>query len=251
MFVVGSSKGGVGKSTVVKNLIIPYLLKKFGRAIYVNTDDTNDEDKLVKANHYKVKSLKIPPNKLTKLDPLPEVVLDTGAGRNVKETLDVLAKLDYQEIATVVIVLSKQLSEINEAIKVYNYARKLGFDKFAFVLNKVKDLENFREEFVAFFSPLGGKTPVELIEQKHRKFLLFPLDDKEVLGNIQDLKARIPYDILKEAKEFIAQYRKKLKEGKLTQEDRTKRLLYGNLEEIFDLIMSEKNLLTLEEVQNG
>jgi hypothetical protein len=251
MFVVGSSKGGVGKSTVVKNLVIPYLLKKFGRTIYVNTDDTNDEDKLVKAKHYEVKSLKIPPDKLTKLDPLPEVVLDTGAGRNVKETLDVLAKLDYQEIATVVIVLSKRLSEINEAIKVYNYAKKLGFNKFAFVLNKVIHLEDFKDEFVAFFSPLGGKKPVELIEDHHRNFILFPLDEKEVLGTIQDLEKRLPYDVLKDVGEFLTQYRKKLKEGKTTEEDRTKRLLYGDLEEIFQLILSEKNLQILEEVQNG
>ena len=58
MWVVVSSKGGIGKSLIAKNLLVPFVVRKYGKALYVNTDDTNDEHKLVKANNFEIEAVR-------------------------------------------------------------------------------------------------------------------------------------------------------------------------------------------------
>jgi len=252
MWVVLSSKGGVGKSMVAKNLLIPYVVQKYNQALYVNTDDTNDEHKLVKAKNFSVETTRITPKEIRKLEPLPYAILDTGAGRNVIEVLNVLSKMDYNQITKVVIVLSKRLSEINEAIKTFKVVKKLGFQNIVLVLNKVFDLNNLEEEFSTLFSPIKDKQPlINYFGETKEKLILFPYDDKEILGNMEDLEQRLPYDIYLEADSFISQYREKLIRREVSQEDRTKRLFYGFLQDIFQEILSERNLNLLSEVDNG
>ncbi len=251
MWVVVSSKGGIGKSLIAKNLLVPYVVRKYGKALYVNTDDTNDEHKLVKANNFEVETTRITPKNIVELDPLPYAVLDTGAGRNSIEVLEALASIEYQIVAKVVIPVSKRLSEINEAVKTYNSAKKLGFERVVLVLNRVSDLDNYEEEFTALFTPITGKPLIEHFGETKDNLVLFPYDDKEVLGNIEDLERRLPYDAYVEADAYISQYREKMKEGKLTQTDRIKRRFFGYLKEIFGLILREENLQILEGVENG
>jgi len=251
MWVVVSSKGGIGKSLIAKNLLVPFVVRKYEKALYVNTDDTNDEHKLVKANNFEIEAVRIIPKKVEVLDPLPYAVLDTGAGRNSVEVLKALASIDYQEIAKVVIPVSKRLSEINEAVKTYNTARKLGFEKVVLVLNRVSDLDNYEEEFTALFTPVKDKPLIEHFGDAKDNLVIFPYDDKEVLGNIEDIERRLPYDAYLEADAFISQYREKMKEGKLTQADRIKRRFLGYLKEIFEVILREENLQILEGVENG
>jgi len=252
MWVVVSTKGGIGKSIIAKNLLVPYVVKKYGKALYVNTDDTNDEEKLIKkVNNFKTEISRITPKNIVELDPLPYAVLDTGAGRNSVEVLKALASIDYQDIAKVVIPVSKRLSEINEAIKTYNTAKKLGFERVVLVLNRVSDFDNYREEFTVLFSPLKDKPLIEHFGEDKDNLVLFPYDDKEILGNIEDLERRLPYDAYLEADAYISQYREKKKERKLTQEDRVRRRFLGYLKEIFGLILREKNLQILEGVDEG
>ena len=252
MWVVLSSKGGVGKSMVAKNLLIPYVVQKYNQVFYVNTDDTNDEHKLVKAKNFPVEITRITPKEIEKLDPLPYAVLDTGAGRNAIEVLKAFSEIDYQEIAKVVIVLSKRLSEINEAVKIFNVVKKLGFNNILLVLNRVSNFNNLEEEFLTLFSPLKGNQPlINHFGEAKERLLLFPYDEKEILGNIEDLERRLPYDIYLEADSFISQYREKLKKRELTQQDRIKRKFYGFLQNIFKEILVENNLSLLSEVDNG
>jgi MinD-like ATPase involved in chromosome partitioning or flagellar assembly len=251
MWVAISSKGGVGKSLIAKNLLVPYVYQKYGKVLYVNTDDTNDEHKLVKAQNFPIEAIRITPKEIENLEPIPYAVLDTGAGRNAVEVLKALTSIDYQEIAKLVIVLSKRLFEINEAVKTFNMARKLGFKKIVLVLNRVSNFKNYREEFFALFSPVVKNEPlINTFEDVKENIVLFPYDDKEILGNTEDLERRLPYDAYLEADSFITAYREKLKEGKITFEDRTKRRFYGYLKEIFEKILSEKNLTVLEVVDN-
>jgi len=249
MWVVVSTKGGIGKSTIAKNLLVPYSLKKYGKALYVNTDDTNDEHKLVKANNFEVEAVRITPKKIEVLDPLPYAVLDTGAGRNSVEVLKALASIEYQIVAKVVIPVSKRLSEINEAIKTYNTAKKLGFEKVVLVLNRVFDFANYEEEFTVLFSPLKDKPLIEHFGKDKENLVLFPYDDKEILGNIEDLERRLPYDAFLEADAFSSQYQEKLREGKTTQADRIKIRFFNYLKEIFELIFLKKNIQILEGVE--
>lgn len=251
MWVVLSSKGGVGKSMVAKNLLIPYVVQKYNQALYVNTDDTNDEHKLVKAKNFPVETTRITPKEIEKLDPLPYAVLDVGAGRNAVEVLKALSEIDYQEITKVVIVLSKRLSEINEAIKTYAHTQKLRFSKVILVLNRVSDFQNYKDEFSVLFAPLVKEQPlIEFFGTAKENLLLFPYDDREVLGNTEDLEKRLPYDVYLETDQFLSQYREKFKQGKLSIEDRIKRRFLNYLKEIFEAILWERNLKILEEVDN-
>ena len=245
MFILVSSKGGVGKSFVAKNLFLPYLVEKYGVATYINAGYTSDEDKLVKALNFTVHSEKVNPEDLITLEPTPYTVIDAEGGINTLEVLNYLARNEAQKDVKVVIVLSKRLAEINEAVKTYKYAKKLGFENFLLVLNKVKDLENYREEFFFLFSPLPGseKPIIDLFEDAKERLILFPYDYRGIIGSFEDIEGRLPYDIYLESEDFIARYREKLLERKITLEDREKRLRLGRLRDIFELILKQKERL--------
>jgi len=253
MWAVVSSKGGVGKSSIAKNLLLPYLINKYGEAVYINTDPTNDEDKLVNAKHYKVKSLRIKPEKMEEIDISYEVVLDTGAGKNSIEVINALNELGMETNTKIVIPIGKRISEINEALKTYSFAKRKGFSKFVFVLNKVSSWDNYEEEFDMFFNPIraGKEAPINLIEENDRNIVKFPLDTYAVLGNIEDLEKRLPYDFLKDFEEFNKTYMEKLTTNpkSLTVEEKRKRRFFKRLKNLFELILSKENIATLERVE--
>ena len=223
-----NSKGGVGKSFIAQNVIVPKLFSEFGSATYVDFDGINSEAENLK-NEKTIKVVKGNPDNIPEIG--KDVVIDVGANLTTKNALKLFADLGLQDIATIVIPVGKRLSEVNETIKLYNSAKKLGFKKFVFAINGV--VRDKEEEFFIWYKglELTGYTPVrEKISEEDRKEIVVPYDTRAVLSFIKDTQLRLPYTYYLEEKDFLKERGKLLKEAYENQnKEEVKRILEKSL----------------------
>jgi hypothetical protein len=262
--LVANFKGGVGKTTIAKNLILPYFVERYGKATYVNWDLTDEIERIKDIRHLKVNFKRIEPTgksslssdfevHMTFLRMLTEeekVVIDVGPLMAVFDALKAFRVFSdiFSDNLTVVIPVGKRLTEIKAGIETYRKAKENGFKKFLFVLNGYSRW--LGEEFELFFKPVreGEPAPVELIEEQDRNIIKFPFDKDGILGKVEELYGRLPYDFLQGFEEFSKEYSIKLKEKKITPEEARKMQNFSETKELFDFIFSEieKNKDTFE-----
>ena len=201
MFVVVNPKGGVGKSFVAQNVIIPYLYLKYGSAVYVDYD-INKDSKVLKEEKL-VKVVQVEPETPPPVD--KNVVVDVGGNLTATNSLDFFSKLGLQSIATVVIPVGKEVSEVNKALETYYDAVERGFNKFLFCINGV--LRSAEEEFILWFKGLrsvaNGEPIRNLIAPEHLKELPIPYDTKGILSIVKATERKLPYSYYLENKSFL------------------------------------------------
>jgi hypothetical protein len=260
MWITANTKGGVGKSTVAKHLLLPYLYQKYGEVVYISVDETNPETQLLEAKNIRIKREIRKPQDFYKLITLIDqdnIIIDPGAHISTLNTLSYLAKAGFKEEpekVKIIIPLKKGITDVNEALKTYRYAKDLGFTKIALVLNEVVNLQNYQDEYIALYNAYteDKKPPIEILDEETRKnLILFPYDDKNILQNIQFLEKRLAYDVYLDREKYFEEFRRKLRERKNTPRDAFIRILMEYLTEIFELILSPQNIQILERLSNA
>jgi len=205
VFVVVNSKGGVGKSFVAQNVLVPVLMEEYGEVSYIDYDTLNAEAGSLK-NERKIKVLKVRAGELPELGS-EATVIDSGGNLTTLNVLDELAKYGFQELdTTVVIPVGKRLVEINEALKTYKRGKSLGFKRFLFAINGVIEIERAEEEFFIWFSgvkPTNFTPAREYVEEEDRNEIFVPYERSGILSYIKDVELRFPYSYYLDNKHFF------------------------------------------------
>jgi MinD-like ATPase involved in chromosome partitioning or flagellar assembly len=235
--VVISSKGGVGKSTVSMQVVVPFLYRLNDNKVvkYYECDDENKETQSY--NHSELterKSIKMS-DKLVMSDSLIEAIhsddsccIDVGGNKSTTMVVNSLSENGLLFFIDLVVIplLDGEQDAIN-AIAIYKELKKLNPKiKFLFALNRARNMEQIHYQFDNFFGDVRG-----VFENKYEIQKILDDDEKEnyisvVDDNIIKYSRKFGitiYEISQDKRDFIAQ-------------------MQGNK----DLTMREKKLLSLK-----
>ncbi len=260
-----NTKGGVGKSTVSMQLIVPYLFKKMKTPIsYFEFDDENedaisfDKSRLIWLEKVNVTGVDLREQLRDILLLENSICMDVGANKTTVYVLDAL--IDSGMIHTldlVVIPLMDGELDAVSAINIYHQIKKSNPDiKILFVLNRWNENREVESQFDLFLGDKYGffdtKGVINYIDEKDRNYVVLADSDAikysrgfgVTLWELANQKQNIDNE-LKEAikngasKEFIRKlsFKKALKKD--CEEYRDKILLkaFKKLDEI--LVMSD------------
>jgi len=234
-----SSKGGVGKSTISMQLIIPYLFKKnqHKRVHHYEFDDENNDSANFWASeisHRKQISVASPilREELAQIFSKDEYIcLDIGANKTtmtVVEALNDSGMINFLDLIVIPILDGEQdginASFIYSVLKGYNPNLK-----FVFVLNRVKDMEYAHYQFENYFGDTRGifkniNAVVDNLFEEDKKNYLMMLDD-EIIKYSRRFGLTI-YEIYQQKKDFIQALKSSL--SNLSREEEIKLLSFKN-----------------------
>jgi len=209
MYLVISPKGGIGKTFISQNVIIPMLHSRYGNAVYVDYDINKDSRILEQERLIEVQ--RVEPDSFPPID--KNVVIDVGGNLTANNSLKFFSKLGIQGIATIVIPVGKEVSEVDKAIETYQEALDMGFNNFLFCINGV--IRDAREEFILWYKGLhsiaGGQPIRDLVAEEHRREILIPYDTRGILSIVKATYRKLPYSYYLENQDFLGRQGEELK----------------------------------------
>jgi len=172
--MVVNTKGGVGKSTVAQQVLVPYLFEKTGQPIKLVEIDELNFDSAVLNNSQIVDRTFLKLNQLSDLAELlaeDNLVIDTGGNLSGEEVLKFLNESGLIFLIDLfVIPLTDGEQDSVNAVDTMNKIKKFNPDSnIIFALNRVKNIENERDiklQFPAWcgFEENDGYRPEEAKE---------------------------------------------------------------------------------------
>jgi len=219
-FMVLNTKGGVGKSTVSVQVLVPYLWNRTGQTEKINLvefdDENSDSETFGNSNILDAKRIKISNGDLdtnivnTALDH-ENLVVDVGGN---KTTTYILQSLENTNIIDVfdcaIIPLGDGEQDAINAVNVYKKLRDISNDiKIVFALSKVDKSMDKEIQFFDFFGDIKDRIDsrtgiIEQIEQSDRNIIVIYNDESVKVSrafgitayeisetNIDDLKAKM------------------------------------------------------------
>ena len=211
-----SSKGGVGKSTISMQLVVPYIFERCGKKIvnhYEFDDENNDSSSFRASSLSRRKQVNVSSpllrEELAEIFTQDEALcLDIGANKTTMTLIEALndsGMINFLDFVVIPILDGEQdginASFIYSVLKGYNQNLK-----FIFVLNRVKNLEYAHYQFENYFGDSRGifkninAVVDNLFEQDRENFLLM-LDD-EIIKYSRRFGLTI-YEIKQQKKDFI------------------------------------------------
>lgn len=250
-----SSKGGVGKSTISMQLIIPYLFEKNDSkpVVYYEFDDENNDSFSFGASRLSVRKQVVVSSPLLR-EELAEIFakgesicLDIGANKTTMtliEALDDSGMINFLDLVVIPILDGEQdainASYIYGILKEYNSKLKI-----IFVLNRVKDLSYAKYQFENYFGDVRGifkniNSVVDNLQEEDKNSYLLMLDS-EVVKYSRRFGLTI-YEMSKLDRDFIGVLKDSLVSS--SQEEEIRLLSFKNY--ISKSVKSyEKNVLNL------
>ena len=213
---VVSSKGGVGKSTVSMQLVVPYIFERCGKQSvrHYEFDDENNDSASFGASALSTRgqvsvSSPLLREELAEIFAQDEALcLDIGANKTTMTLIEALhdsGMINFLDFVVIPILDGEQdginASFIYSVLKGYN--DKL---KFIFVLNRVKDLEYAQYQFENYFGDARGifkniNAVVDNLFEEDKDNYLLMLDD-EIIKYSRRFGLTI-YEIEQQKKDFI------------------------------------------------
>ncbi len=211
-----SSKGGVGKSTVSMQLVVPYIFERCGKNIvnhYEFDDENNDSSSFGASSLSRRKQVNVSSpllrEELAEIFAQDEALcLDIGANKTTMTLIEALndsGMINFLDFVVIPILDGEQdginASFIYSVLKGYNQNLQ-----FIFVLNRVKNLEYAHYQFENYFGDSRGifkninAVVDNLFEQDKENYLLM-LDD-EIIKYSRRFGLTI-YEIEQQKKDFI------------------------------------------------
>lgn len=234
-----SSKGGVGKSTVSMQLVVPYLFEKngFTPISHYEFDDENNDSSSFGASALSTRRQVSVSSPLLR-EELAEIFsqddsicLDIGANKTTMTLIEALndsGMINFLDLVFIPILDGEQdginASFIYSVLKGYN--EKL---KFVFVLNRVRDAEYVKYQFENYFGDVRGifkninAVIDNLFAQDEENFLL--MMDDEIIKYSRRFGLTI-YEMAKQKKDFIGALKNSIEN--LSQEQEIKLLSFKN-----------------------
>lgn len=233
-----SSKGGVGKSTVSMQLIVPYLFEKSQEVVsHYEFDDENSDSSSFGASHLSkraqisVASPLLRETLATLLAKDESICLDIGANKTTMtliEALDDSGMIHYLDLV-VIPMLDGEQDGINASF-IYSVLKGYRPDlNFLFVLNRAKDEEFYKYQFENFFGDARGifkniNAVIDNIFDEDKENYLLLLDD-EIIKYSRRFGLTV-YEIAKQDRDFSSEL-KGLKSD-FSKEDSIKLLSFKN-----------------------
>ena len=153
--LVTNTKGGVGKSTIAQQVLVPYLYEKSGKPVrLVEIDELNFDSSVFK----KSKIMKIVPLKLNQLSELAgsltedNLVIDTGGNLTGDKALNFLNESGLLSLIDLVVipVADGEQDSVN-AVDTMNRVKKFNSGvEIVFALNRVRNIESKRDISMQF-----------------------------------------------------------------------------------------------------
>ncbi len=249
--VVLNAKGGVGKSTISMQVIVPYLYTRNGNRVvnYYEFDDENEDSKsFINSKLVNSKQMKVSDKNLR--DPITDIVLreefmciDVGANKTT--TYFVSSLIDsgmIDAIDLIVIPLSDgELDAIN-AIELYYKIKESGSNvKIIFILNRYNELRAVDSQFDIFLGDKRGffdtQGFIENVLEKDRNYVT--LADSDAIKYCRSFGTTV-WELAHLDRDLSAQLRDAIKEKRDKQEIKLlsfKRALKGDCE-----LLTTKNL---------
>jgi hypothetical protein len=217
--IVISSKGGVGKSTVSMQIVIPFLYEYNNEKIvrYYECDDENKETQSYE--HSKLadrKSINMS-DKLLLSDSLIEAIhtedcscIDVGGNKSTTMVINSLSDNGLLFFIDLVVIplLDGEQDAIN-AINVYQQLKSLNPDlKFVFALNRARSMEQIHYQFDNFFGDVRGvfenKYEIQRILDENEKDNYISILDENIIKYSRKFGITI-YEISKDKRDFITE----------------------------------------------
>jgi len=234
-----SSKGGVGKSTISMQLVVPYLFEKNNNQVvshYEFDDENNDSSSFGASILTKRKQVSVASpllrEELAEIFAKDEALcLDIGANKTTMTVIEALndsGMINFLDLVVIPILDGEQdavnASFIYSVLKGYN--KNL---KFVFVLNRVKNTYYVHYQFENYFGDVRGifqhiNSVVDNLFEEDRKNYVLMLDD-EIIKYSRRFGLTI-YEMEKQKKDFIKALRSSF--SNLSEEDEIKLLSFKN-----------------------
>ena len=185
-----NTKGGVGKSTVSMQLIVPYLYKKINSAIsYFEFDDENedaisfDKSKLIWLEKVNVTGVDLREQVRDILLLENSICMDVGANKTTVFVLNALIDSGMIHALDLVVIplMDGELDAVS-AINIYHHIKKANPDiKTLFVLNRWNEKREIESQFDLFLGDKYGffdtKGVINYIDENDRNYVVLADSD--------------------------------------------------------------------------
>jgi len=243
-YVVVSTKGGVGKTTIAQQVLAPFVYQKTNKKVEIIELDNNNKSNVLNDSEV----LEVKPVELHKKDEVllnkfmevvaedKDVIVDVGGGDDTKRVLEAFKELRLEDEITFFVPVLKDLSNEKNVIDTWSLIRTWNTQaKIYFVLNRFTN----EKEFSSILKKLNE------VKEDTNKSLLF-LEDTPLFDEIAKEFKKSVYEITlseldnSKAKKLLVETAKqkdikKLKEIKywISVYDRSKKFIQTNLIPIF------------------
>jgi shikimate kinase len=206
--ILVSTKGGVGKSTIAQQVVLPFLADadKDSKISLIEVDDNNNSSinlknsQIVNFENYNVEDGSTESQrKLSEIFNNKNVVIDAGGGNDTKILLQNMSNLQLSSLCIFYIPVLKNKANMRNAISAYKDIKESSPEsRVVFILNQVINKDNLKNEFSYFF---GNKelmidgVPKEIL--KDELVEIVSLENTNVFDYAEDL-GLTAYEIGKE-----------------------------------------------------
>ncbi|MEA1892672.1 MAG: hypothetical protein U9N33_08180 [Campylobacterota bacterium] len=154
-----SSKGGVGKSTIARQVIAPLLFNNFNEKVkLIEVDDNNTTDtftsSIFSSQSYKVSAgINEALKSLFEVYNNEKIIIDGGGGNDSNKLVDALLSMDIDKHTIYFIPILKNRSGMKNLINMYKKIRAKSNSKIVVILNQTKsnDTNIIKADFSYFF----------------------------------------------------------------------------------------------------
>ena len=258
--IVLNAKGGVGKSTISMQVVVPYLYTRSGQKVvsYYEFDDENEDSKsFINSKLVNPTQIRVLDNNLR--DIITDIILQDESicidvGANKTTTYFISSLIDsgmIDAVDLIIIPLSDgELDSIN-AIELYYKIKESGSEvKVLFILNRYNELRNIHSQFDIFLGDQRGffdkQGFIENVLEQDRNYVT--LSDSDAIKYCRNFGTTV-WELANLDRDLSAQLKEAIKEKKDKQEIKFlsfKKALKGdcelfmrkNLEPIFERIDS-------------
>jgi hypothetical protein len=242
--VVLNTKGGVGKSTIATQLIVPYLYDKYNKIVdFYEFDDENDDNEAF-CNSQIINNI---PVKVEKTDLREKVVdilindsnncVDIGANKSAKLLYNAIIESGMiSAIDLIVIPMMDGEVDAISAINLYLDIRKTSQSvNILFILNRVNKNRDLYNQFEIFLGDNSGVFEsaglIENIQEDDRHYIL--VEDSDAIKQSRKFALTV-YELAIMKMDLDAKIRQALKDGSTKMEIKTlsfkKRVQYDCVE---------------------